>query len=494
MEHNINIPGYTIKSILFKTDLFSVYKTFTDQATRPATISIANNSLNPTPLLQQHFDTETIYLRDLQHPNLMPLQACDISPEGYPFFVAMFPGGQDLNDWLTTKRPSETQKALVLLQVSKALAYAHRNYFCLDDSLDANIIVTAGLKVMLRHIGFRQAGTVQTTVTADSGIQHDRHALLQLTRRLLNNNNPPGRTFSTNKFSSPTPLNLKAACRPSAPAAETTAFKLLSFLKGDHLRLRQRQQAPHSNQLNPPLVLLDCIKETVYGAVYLYACEKNSQPLIMKKLPHTDNAYARILPQRSLHHPHLVSITDVSHCDDDLLISMEYMRGGSLQERLVRTFDMPSALTVLKQICLGLAYIHRTGHIHGNLRPSNILYDEHGIVKIADAGQPAHYGTSPAMANWYMLDDDKGSIENDIYACGVMLYQMLTGALPEWVGIQLVADEHLDLLHEDLTALLRGLLESGTDADFKSIDAVIDSIKQLEIPSRPVHAYQPRTV
>ena len=96
--------------------------------------------------------------------------------------------------------------------------------------------------------------------------------------------------------------------------------------------------------------------------------------------------------------PHIVSVFDVLEYENEILIVMEYMVGGSLQDRL-RTLSkqgkwvaFPEAFKILKEILLGLQAAHASDMgpiIHRDLKPLNILFDSSGRLKIADFGLAA---------------------------------------------------------------------------------------------------------
>ncbi len=144
----------------------------------------------------------------------------------------------------------------------------------------------------------------------------------------------------------------------------------------------------------------------------------------------------------ALDHPNIVTLFDFFEHDGVPYIAMEYVNGGSLRS-LVGTLDLPQVLGVLEGTLAGLAHAERRGIAHRDLKPENVLVTRRGNVKIADFGIARAYnalsqrltvtgkamGTPVYMAPEQAMDDAIGP-QTDLYALGVIVYELLTGRPP----------------------------------------------------------------
>ena len=144
----------------------------------------------------------------------------------------------------------------------------------------------------------------------------------------------------------------------------------------------------------------------------------------------------------ALDHPNIVTLFDFFEHDGVPYIAMEYVNGGSLRS-LVGTLDLPQVLGVLEGTLAGLAHAERRGIAHRDLKPENVLVTGRGNVKIADFGIARAYnalsqrltvtgkamGTPVYMAPEQAIDEAIGP-QTDLYALGVIVYELLTGRPP----------------------------------------------------------------
>ena len=137
-------------------------------------------------------------------------------------------------------------------------------------------------------------------------------------------------------------------------------------------------------------------------------------------------------------HPNVCRVFDIGEVDDAHFLSMEYIDGEDLASLLRRIDRLPGdkALQVARQLCAGLAAAHDEGVLHRDLKPANAMIDGRGRAKITDfglagategiEGVEARAGTPGYMAP-EQLSGGKLTQRTDIYALGLVLYELFTG-------------------------------------------------------------------
>ena len=145
-----------------------------------------------------------------------------------------------------------------------------------------------------------------------------------------------------------------------------------------------------------------------------------------------------------LQHPHILPVYDFGRRDGVLYLVMRLVEGGSLDERLRQgPLSLDVAAQMFTDIASALTYAHDQGIIHRDLKPNNILLDskdnpyltDFGIAKMMQdsTGQITATGTiigTPSYMAPEMWRGEAVDARTDIYSLGIMLYEMVTGALP----------------------------------------------------------------
>ncbi|GAA1147202.1 protein kinase domain-containing protein [Nesterenkonia lutea] len=139
-------------------------------------------------------------------------------------------------------------------------------------------------------------------------------------------------------------------------------------------------------------------------------------------------------------HPNVVQVLDQGQARETAYLVMEYVPGATLRTLLKHGAMTPRlALTYMDSILQGLAAAHRAGLVHRDIKPENVLVSHDGRIKLADLGLARaathHSGTSTLMGTVAyispeLLSGEGADERSDIYAIGILLYEMLTGVQP----------------------------------------------------------------
>ncbi len=193
------------------------------------------------------------------------------------------------------------------------------------------------------------------------------------------------------------------------------------------------------------------------GAVYLVRAPDGEQYAVKVMFPDMADKHPdfrkRFLREgefaRGIRHPNLIAVYKVGVDPATQLhyIVMEYAPGGSVRDRLEKTgrFEIGEAVEIIRQVAYGLTAAHQYGVIHRDIKPDNILFTSDGTPKLADLGVAKFtegaskttmttageiIGTPAYMAPEQMMNAHKVDARADIYALGVVFYEMLAGKRP----------------------------------------------------------------
>ncbi len=147
---------------------------------------------------------------------------------------------------------------------------------------------------------------------------------------------------------------------------------------------------------------------------------------------------------KKLDHPGVMKVYPNEQRHDPYIV-MEWVNGRLLRQLIQEQRPMPPerAIRIVIQICRALEHIHGHGVIHRDLKPENIMIDENDEIKIIDFGISANVGSrritfaklsdtmgTPDYISPEQVQGGRGDARSDVYAVGIMLYEMLTGQVP----------------------------------------------------------------
>lgn len=259
----------------------------------------------------------------------------------------------------------------------------------------------------------------------------------------------------------------------------------------------------------PRLEIIELIGKGGMGAVYKVRQPELDRIVALKILPPaiaTSPSFAARFTREAkalakLNHPGIVTIHESGHQEDLYYFLMEYVDGVNLRQLLANGRISPrEAMAIVPQICDALQFAHDQGIVHRDIKPENILLNRLGTVKVADFGiakltdnkEPEKSETTAFKATLtsggkilgtpqYMAPEQCDSTTEidhraDIFALGVVFYQMLTGELPEKDIQPPSAKIHLDVR---LDQVVLKALEKDPDLRFSNVSALKTGIESI---------------
>jgi len=214
------------------------------------------------------------------------------------------------------------------------------------------------------------------------------------------------------------------------------------------------------------------------GEVYRATDLALGQSVALKFLPaeaaqdqhRLERFHAEVRIARQVSHPNVCRVYDIGQAEGMPFISMEYVDGEDLASLLLRIGRLPAdkALETARKLCAGLAAAHDRGIIHRDLKPQNIMMNKRGDVVIMDfglaaiadqlSGAEARNGTPAYMAPEQLRGAEVSSA-SDIYALGLVLYELFTGKRP------FHANTVQDMLRQQESAQLTSMSSIASDID-----------------------------
>src|SRR5699024_6718314 len=144
-----------------------------------------------------------------------------------------------------------------------------------------------------------------------------------------------------------------------------------------------------------------------------------------------------------LNHPNIVSIRDIGEEDGQQFLVMEYVDGSDLKKYIQDNAPLANneVVRIMEEVLSAMTLAHQQGIVHRDLKPQNILLTKDGTVKVTDFGIAVAFAetsltqTNSMLGSVHYLSPEqargsKATVQSDIYAMGIMLFEMLTGHIP----------------------------------------------------------------
>lgn len=511
------IGPYQIIRKIGEGGLAEIFLASQESLGRYVAIKVLHPRISDNPELVRRFEKESLTLARLSHPNIVHVidKGAD---QDHLYFVMQYVEGRDFEELLRSSEWTREQKLKVVVQILKGLDYAHKNGIVHRDIKPANILIDQEGNALIADFGISQilesdnvthteTGTVLGTYAYmspeqkedSSKVDHttDIYAAGLILYETLTGMKPVGR------FKLPSQLVeglgeayddiVLKALQPDKMERYQKAVEMKDDLLAAMHHHGQRRPvgdrtAKRCKSFVGNCTFLDTMRENVLSATYLVEDRTDRALYVIKKQNRPDIGLPESRLLSNLRHPNVLPLHGAGSDSRKLVILMDYAQGGSLADRMVKPTSWWTALKLLKQIVAGMDFAHKNNIVHGNLKPVNILFDREEVVKIADFGLMSHLDKKGG--NPYQPPERRRSRAGDIYAAGVIFYQLLTNRLPtaDSSGRFLWVDSHRSI-PMPLRQLIERMLKNTpndriqTFAEIQEILALLSEDKQVHVPA-----------
>jgi len=214
-----------------------------------------------------------------------------------------------------------------------------------------------------------------------------------------------------------------------------------------------------------------------------------------------------------LNHPNIITIHDAGESNGHLYIAMEHLQGGDLKQKMLKGLDEDEVIRIITQVAEALSHAHSNHFTHRDIKPGNILFDEHDNAILADFGiaNTVRFSQKDSINNGFagtpnyispeQVSDKPVDHRSDLYSLGVVYYEILTGVKP------FVADSTYTLIFKHLKEpvppleskfekhqpIISKLLEKNPAKRFQSADELITALNKINTDKPVIPVVKPPT-
>ncbi len=511
------IPDYEITSKIGEGGIAEIFKARQISLNRDVAIKVLFADLTNDEDIVRRFDQESFTIARLNHPNIVHVIDRGKDGDRY-YFIMEFVDGISFKDMILSDKYTFQNKMKIIIGVLKGLDYAHKNGVIHRDIKPANILIDREGNPLVADFGIAQIvnktdqeststdiimGTLaymspeQKLSSANVNLTTDIYSVGVMIYEILTGQKPHGR------FKLPSEIDPKYnrafddiinRCLAQSPSDRfQSAVELKDALLNALSMPGVGEQPAPNNRASDSFVgkcqYLDTLKETKYSSTMLVENKETHQLYVIKKKERSTDGLREARMLASLKHKNIIDILGAGGDAKRTVIMMEYAPGGSLADRMVRKYEYEQAMHIVSELAEGLDFAHKHGIIHGDIRPSNVLFCKDDQIKLSDFGLPPHYNLKEK--NWYAPPEKKTSRQGDIYSLGVILYQLLTASNPAYDrGGKLYTTPLNRTVPEEFKKIISKMLAIRVSRRYGEIEEFLKDWenlqKYLNRPTRPV--------
>ncbi|MCP4078252.1 MAG: protein kinase [Gammaproteobacteria bacterium] len=504
----MQLEGYSDLVKLTRGGMATVYKAQQNSLNRTVAIKFLSAELLWDDQAKNFFDQESLVIARLNHPNIIHIIDRGLSAKGRPYFVMDYIQGRELSEITRHRKLSLNARVQLLLQTCKGMAFAHKNGVVHRDIKPANILIDNEGHVFILDFGIAwleasgkpEVEEIVGTPDYMSPEQFsnpqcvsplsDIYSLGALMFELFTGKLPAEKLddLAGSLTGLPEALaELIIRCLKTEPnerpeSADEVAFSLLEILNGAHLKQSDKNEAKAAiGKASDKFELLDVLSRNRFGAVYLFQDSIRKQMIVVKKSLKTHAGFKQATQLTKIQHKNLARVLGTSKNSNAFIVVMEHLAGGSLQDRLSRAFTLQKFVPVALEICSAMQQAHQNHIMHGDLRPSNILFNKSGELKITDFGFERHY-QQVSDIDWYQPENKApASVSRDIFSAGIIFYQMLTANRAKMKFGLLKAAKEFDRLDVHVQEIIQNMLEMQSVNRWQSFAEISTALKAIPL-------------
>lgn len=454
------LDGYKINQEFAAGGMAKIYDAIQISLNRPVAIKFLSRKLLSHNEAKELFESESLIIAQLNHPNIVQIIDKGITEESQPYFVMEKILGIDLSQMLEDGELPFGKKLDIAIQLCKGLAYAHKNGVIHRDIKPSNIIIDQHGNVKILDFGIaltsetsadKQSSTSvmgtqgyvapeqqedYSNATFASDIYSVGILFIDLFGKRLTSEKKKIAERLNNNLPAPLINLIKKCCHDAATSRYQSLMdvrdELLKISQGSHLSKTKVSEVEQENKdLASNFNLLDVLSKTATKRVYLFQKKSNHQLLVIKRTFGELRGLKQAKYLSSLKHPNIINIFAAAKNQQNATIITEYLSGGSLSNQLIQDMSEQNFLLQACQICSALHFAHQNNILHSNLSPNNILFDSKQNLKLSDFGQTFESNDDLVSARAYQPPSNQGFSEQyDIYSMGAIFHHMLYGVPP----------------------------------------------------------------